>query len=290
MTKNLEFPSSTKLDMVSANYFAIPESIILDTDIDKKRAITFAYFATRRGIGGELLFSVNNIIKWAGKTPDRHANGANDKIVQIIESLKSTGYLKLLGKLDSYSYTEAIFDFQKVLQECEYDRFAIIYLDELKKILGYKNVRAGDSSVNNATVFLVFAYLRMMIYRRQNKLRPEEINLDNKNSHEYDIEARRLRSPEAYNCHYCEIAEFLGLSARIVSKAVSVLNELGLIYSEALPRIQRDGKWWTDHTVFSNAYKREGGYLLASGESYYLTEIENKKKKLRDTRRNQGKV
>ena len=150
----------------------------------------------------------------------------------------------------------------------------------MKQILNYKNQNSKDSSVNNDIILLVFAYLRMRIFRRRNRLFPEEINIDNKNSHKYDIEARKLRSPDAYDCYYCDIAKELGLSSRTVSKAINVLNELGLIYSESLPRIRYDGKWRTDHTIFCNAYKREGSCLLASGSDYYLTEVKNKKKKL----------
>ena len=65
-----------------------------------------------------------------------------------------------------------------------------------------------------------------------------------------------------------------------MSKAVAVLNELDLIYSESLPRIKYENKWRTDHTIFCNAYKREGNYLLISGKEYYQLEVENKKRKL----------
>ena len=106
----------------------------------------------------------------------------------------------------------------------------------------------------------------------------------NKNDHKYDIEQRRLRSPDAYDCYYKEIAKDLGITDRAVSKATEVLKELGLIYAEALPRIHLDGQWITDHTIFCNMYKREGSKLLATGEDYYLGEAENKKKKLKQLR------
>ena len=100
------------------------------------------------------------------------------------------------------------------------------------------------------------------------------------NNHEYDIESRRKRCPEVYDCYYFEIANDLGISARTVSKAVSTLNELGLIYSEALPRIKYEDKWRTDHTLFCNTYKREKDCLLDSGKDYYMREIKYKKQKL----------
>jgi DNA-binding transcriptional ArsR family regulator len=178
------------------------------------------------------------------------------------------------------SFIKATINISKLTKECETARFAVIYLDELNQIMSYKSLNSKDAYMNVDVILLVFAYLRMKIYRRRNELMPEENNLDNKNSLEYDIESRRKRCPEVYDCFYYEIADDLGLSARVISKAIDVLNELGLIYSEALPRIKHEDKWRTDHTLFCNTYKREKNYLLDTGENYYLREIANKKKKL----------
>lgn len=284
MSERYEYSSFSELDIDSGNYFAIPESIIVDTNMNEKRITIFSFFSIFRGLNRSLFFSINNIVKWTGKQPNRNANGINNKIIQIIEYLRNMGYLTLSDELNNSSTIKAIFNLTKISQECEHNRFAIVYLDEVDQIMNYKNPNSKDVYLNNDVLFLVFAYLRMKIYKRRNKLMPEEINFDNKNSHLYDIEARRLRSPEAYNCYYFEIADELGLSSRTVSKAVDALNELGLIYSESLPRIKYcDGnneRWRTDHTIFCNTYKREGSYLIASGKEYYLTEVENKKKKL----------
>lgn len=279
-----EYPTPIELDKISGNYFAIPASIILESNMNEKRATVFSFFSIRRGLDCSLLFSVNNIVKWTGKQPNRNANGINNKVIQVIEQLKHGGYLTLSEELTNSSCIEAIFNLDKISKECEYNRFAIIYLDELKSILNYQNTNSKDVFLNNDVILLVFAYLRMMICRRRNKLLPDEINLDNKNNHQYDISSRQLRSPDAYNCFYSDIADNIGVSSRVVSKAVDILNELGLIYSESLPRVKyNDGnkeKWRTDHTIFCNKYKRERSYLLASGSDYYLPEIENKKKKL----------
>ena len=290
MSERYEYASPVELDTISGNYFAIPASIILDTDIDEKRVAIFSYFSTRRGVSCELAFSINNIVKWIGKKPDRHVNGINDKTMRIVEYLQDEGYLTFSEELTNSSCIDAIFNLSKITQECDHYRFAIVYIDELKQILNYRNSNSKDSFFNSDTILLVFAYLRMKIFRRRNRLFPEEINIDNKNNHKYDIEVRRLKSPDAYDCYYCNIAKELGLSPRAISKAVAALNELGLIYSESLPRIRYDGKWRTDHTIFCNAYKREGSFLLASGSDYYLTEVKNKKEKLNSTKNKQDEI
>lgn len=290
MPERYEYSSPVELDAISGNYFAIPASIIMDTDMTEKRATVFSFFSIYRGLNSSLFFSINNIVKWTGKQPNRHTNGINSKIIQVIECLRDEGYLTLSEELNNSSCIEATLNLFKISEECDNDRFAIIYLDELKQIMDYKNPNAKDVFLNSDVILLVFAYLRMKIYRRRNKLFLEEISIDNQNNHQLDIDTRRLRSPDAYDCYYYEIAEELGLTARTVSKAVDVLNELGLIYSESLPRIKYENKWRTDHTVFCNAYKREGNYLLISGSEYYLIEIENKKRKLNivDNRKKKG--
>jgi len=291
-TERYEYPSSVELDAISGNYFVIPSSIILDNDVNEKRATIFSFFSIYRGLNCGMFFSVNNIVKWMGKQPNRNANGINNKIIQVIEHLNDNRYLTLSEELTNTSCIEATFNLSKISQECEHDRFAVIYLDEINKILNYKNPNSKDVCLNNDVILLIFTYLRMKIYRRRNKLMPEEVNLDNKNNHEYDIKTRRIGCPEAYDCYYYEIAEELGLTSRTVSKAVAALNEIGLIYSESLPRIKFENKWRTDHTIFCNAYKREGNYFLAGGKDYYLHEVENKKKKLNivDNRKNKKGV
>lgn len=290
MPEMYEYSSPVELDAISGNYFAVPASVIMDTDMTEKRVTVFSFFSIYRGLNSSLFFSINNIVKWTGRQPNRHANGINSKIIQVIECLRDGGYLTLSEELDNSSCIEATLNLSKISEECDNDRFAIIYLDELKKIMDYQNPNAKDVFLNNDVILLVFTYLRMKIYRRRNKLFLEEINVDNQNNRQLDIDTRRLRSPDAYDCYYYEIAEELGLTPRTVSKAVDVLNELGLIYSEPLPRIKYENKWRTDHTVFCNAYKREGNCLLISGSQYYLMEIENKKRKLNivDNRKKKG--
>lgn len=269
-----EYPSPAKLEGDEGTYYAIPASIILATNIDVKRISIFSHFSIRRGLDRTVLFSINGIVKWMGRKSNRNANGINNKILQVIEFLRTNRYLQLSDEIGSGQYSEAILSLSKISEECEKHRFAIVYLDELKTIMAYRTPTPKDVYFSNDVVLLVFAYLRMEIYRRSNKL-----SLGDK-----DINTRKLDSPDAYDCYYVEIADDLGISARSVAKAVQVLKDIGLIYYEPLPRSQLNGKWRTDHTIFCNAYKREGGYLLASGRGYYESEIKNKKKKLKIVR------
>ena len=94
-TERYEYSALKELDAISSNYFAIPASIITNTDMTEKRATVFSFFSVYRGLNSNLFFSVNNIVKWTGKKPNRHANGINNKITQVIQCLVDGGYLTL---------------------------------------------------------------------------------------------------------------------------------------------------------------------------------------------------
>lgn len=275
-----EYTQTVELRGDACAYFLVPSSIILDADVGDKRLTAFSFFSVKRGIDGKVDFSANRVIQWAGRVPNRNANGINAKMTGAIRSLSRKGYLTVSGNYSGAHIAEACFNLPKVSDECNRERFAVMYVDEAKRILDNDDIESGDKLMSKDVVLLVFAYLRMMIYRRPNKLRPEELNVDGMNDRRHDIDARRKNMPEAYNGYYCDIADDLGLSPRVVSKAIDILGKLGLIYSEPLPRIKVGDRWVTNHSIFCNMYKREGKRLLDSGSGYYLREANGKKMKI----------
>lgn len=281
---NCEYATVSQLEGLAAKYFSIPESVILDTSIEAKRVTVFSYFATRKGLDDKLEFSINSIVTWSGNKPNTHTGKINDKFLEVVNALQDGGYLTYSGELDRVSYIEGEFDSQKVFDECSYKSFAIIYLDELYSILNYKKENSNDGYLNNAVLLLVFAYFRNAIYRRSNKLRPEELNVDGCHNLNADIVKRRSLYPEAYADKYNDISKKIGVSARTISKAVTILEQqLGLLVTDEAYRVKNEeGKYRTQHTIFANAYKREGEYLLASGESYSRPEMEQKAERLKE--------
>ena len=149
------------------------------------------------------------------------------------------------------------------------DGFAVVYLDEIQKIMDYKNLQGN--SVNNITILLVFAYLRNKIKRRPNELKPEERSCEG-------IKKRKEKIPDAYDSNIVNIAKELRIHKQTLSKVIDILEqELGLIVTDRAYRIKTDDKEFkTLPTIFANAYKREDKYLLADGEEYSRSEIELK--------------
>lgn len=268
----------------AGKYITIPSSIILNKEMDVMRVAAYSFFMFRRGLDSCLYFSINAMIHWFNKKPNRNKGRINDKLLGVINDLKDLGYLTYPE--DAFTKTskgtapiweqfvEASFDTVSAAQENNHNRFAIIYLDEIKAIMNYQG-NPKDVYLNSFSLLLVFAYLRMSIMRRSNQYRLDE-----------DILEKQIQFPEAYNDYYKDMADELGVSVRTFGKIVNCLrDELHLIQFEEIGRtkyITEDGKvkWKTNHTIFCNSYKRERDYLLTDSESYWITEIANKKQKI----------
>lgn len=225
----------------------------------------------RCGLDDVIGFTIPDMVEWCGGKPDRRTNGSNDKFLNIIDSLSSKGYLTYLGEQSKSSYMKCNFDIAYYYEECS-DGYAVVYLDELEKIMSYKS---KEKSAINTTILLVFSYLRNKICRRPNELNPEERNVDS-------IKSRKERLPEAYECNINDIAKEVGIHKQTISKVIDILEyELKLIVTDRAYRIKNDeGEFRTLPTIFANAYKREDRYLLVVEEEYSRMEIEQKAKNM----------
>lgn len=270
-----------KLTGNESKYIAIPSSIILDKNIDYRRVVVYIYFAIKKGLDNEIDFTINSLVNWCGYTPNNNKGKINEKIKEIIVAFDNGGFINLdeMPKEKKYKneyvkdYYTAMFNEDVVVDElCNPSRrFALLWIDEIKKIMSYKIEDTKNVYLNSSTLLLVFSYLRMVIYRRSS------LNISYTRHKE---EAKN--NPEAYNGFYYKIADEIGISSKTLSKALNILsNDLQLIYIRELPKIKYENKYRTDNTIFCNTYKREGCYLIAYGKDYYEYEVENKINKLK---------
>ena len=279
-TKNYtkEFETIKKLEGSSKNYFRVPDDVILSNDTDKLRIALFLYLHIHKGINDIVNFSVPLFLKWAGYKTDRRMGGMNDKVLYAMDYLHDLGYVHYIDKIPTRaSCVEIKFDTNLVHETCcSGMRFAIVYLDEIERILNFKNENAKDTQLNSLSVLLVFVYLRRSIYRRTNNVLPEERT-------EERIIDRRNRLPEAFNAMYIDIANEIGLSARLIERAVNVLQKMVLIVVGTPNRIQLlNGEFRTPDSIFANYEKRDGENLLAYGMEYAKQEIKQKAKLMYD--------
>lgn len=278
-----EYTETIKLEGLASRYISIPAGIILNTSLDYKRVAILSYCLMRRGLDYKLNLSVPSLVNFCGFKSNSHVNAMNDKTIDVIEHLKKCGYFSFNQSLHRTKYNEITVNYDFVYEQCLKESFAVLYLDEIYEIMEHTISRANDSSFNPSIVLLVFAFIRNVIYRRSNKLRPEELNVMGKQSLKLDIEERRKRSPEAYTDNFKSIAEKLGISERQVSESVNVLEDLGLIVRKDAYHFKNEyNQYRTQYLMIANTYKREGGVLLAQGEEYYIDELKRKEANMQE--------
>lgn len=260
--------TKTLLADLESKYIYLPLSVIVDKELDVKRVSIISYLRIHCGLNNIVGFTVPDMVEWCGMKPNNREGKINDKFLSIINDLSDRGYLTYLTEKSKSSFMKCKFDMEYYYDKCS-NGYSVIYLDEFKKIMDYKNLQGN--SVNNATILLVFAYLRNKIKRRPNELKPEERTFEG-------IKERQERLPDAFDCNISIIAKELGIHKQTLSKIINVLEqELELIVTDRAYRIKtEDNEFRTLPTIFANAYKREDKYLLAAGEEYSRTEIELK--------------
>lgn len=265
--------SKTLLTDSESKYIYIPLSVIVDNEMDIKRIAVLSFLRIHCGLNDVIGFTVPDMVEWCNMKPNNREGKTNDKFLSIIDDLDKRGYLTYLTEQSKSSYMKCKFDMEYYYNKCS-DGYAVIYLDEFEKIMRYKNLQGN--SINNATLLLVFAYLRNKIRRRPNELKPEERTLEG-------IQQRKERFPDAFDSNISDIAKELGIHKQTLSKVIDILElELKLIVTDRAYRVKtEDSEFRTLPTIFANAYKREDKYLLVSGEEYSRTEIELKAQNMR---------
>lgn len=256
------------------NCFSIPNNLISNRELGDYRIAVFSYLAVHRGIDYSISFTAIDIVQSLEKKTNRHPGQINSEIQLAIDQLIDAGYLILLNSQGQQNYNSiqtVRINQEKINSETsgKKNRFAVLYTDEVEKL-------ASCSYKNKGHLFTVFAFLRSRISKRKNLLEGEFHN---------DIDMRKREWPEVFDEYYSNIANELCLSSYLVQKSSEVLEELGLIHIEEMPRRKYktsngQDRWCTGHMLFCNTYKREREYHFIEGKKYYREEIANKRVKL----------
>lgn len=263
--KNKYEYTKSLLEGSASKYIYIPLSVILDTELDNKRIGILSYLRIHCGLNDVVGFTVADMVEWNGMKPKRGADKTNGKFLSIVDDLSNRGYLTYLTEVNQSSFIKCKLDMEHYYEKCS-EGYAVVYLDELEKIMNYK-----ENSISSFIILLVFAYFRNKIKRRPNELKPEERTLEN-------IKLRQQRMPDAFDSNITTIAKEIGIHKQTLSKAIDILeNELKLIITDRAYRVRNEnGEFRTLPTIFANAYKREDKYLLSTGDDYARIEIELK--------------
>ena len=262
-----------QLNDLESKYIYIPLSLVLNNKADTKRISVFSYLRIHCGLNDLIGFTIPDLVAWCGMKSNNREGKTNDKFLSIIDDISTGGYLTFLTNKDKNVYMKCKFDMEYYYKQCS-EGYSVIYLDELQKIMDYKNLQGN--SIDSAIILLVLAYFRNKIIRRPNELKPEERTYNG-------IKQRRERLPEAVGSNITTIAKELGLHKQTLSKAIDILEyDLKMIVTDRAYRVKNEvGEFRTLPTIFANAYKREDKYLLDTEKDYGRTEIELKAESLK---------
>ena len=258
-----------KLTDKEIGFAKIPESLILDTEIHRKAIMVYAFLQLRKGADSRLTFSVDDLIRELGYVPKEVKGAINDQVKDVLQYFITQNYLTIISpnvkKITSRKYITYRFNTDCVNELFEQEKFAIVYQDEFQILAKYKS-----SSIQKATLFFMFAYLRLMIPRRKSQFVMNNVFAND--------EERKKFYPDVYGHYLRDISAEISINERTVSKAVKILDEIGLIHSYAMKnyKSKKANHWISGQTLFCNFYKREQDMLVAAGSEYYDEEIKNK--------------
>lgn len=285
---------SSKILNGDKSYFIhIPQVLILNERY-KEAVLPWCYLLFKRGMDNTIMCSLSYLTEQCGYAYSHKKNTDAGNMAERI---------KLLIDLDFISVDERFFEkpnqffeitvnYKYYLKEMEKEKdllfkakgsknrneyFAILYKDEFYRLSSYKADTKNKFDLNNC--LNLYLFLKSKIPKRSNEVRESET---------MTLEEKQMNIPEAYNSHYKNMVDELGICNKTISKFISILVELNLIHIEVLPRKKflYNGNyiWRTDTTIFTLTDKREKAknniYLLAEGSDYYNAEIERKKEKL----------
>lgn len=257
-------------DFKKTHYIKIPLSIITNKDLNSKRVLVLIYFlAHMSSFNNMVCFNLEMIIKYFNlKNPNKNSKFKKD-IADIIKYLFDNDYLYKNNLIETSSILKnEIITCYVNTDRYNDERFALIYLDDIYKIINYKNNKNNNQL--KIYMFLLLSYIRIKIPIR---------------THESFFYI------EAYNGFYKNISDELGNATyKYISESFNILQELEIIYHEQIKRFKnKQGYWINAGLVFANMYKRifdknnDDTYEIkeiSSGEDYYKKETDRKIKSI----------
>lgn len=266
MKKFIEFENCTKLEGDASMFIAVPDKIVFDEfEYVDTEILLFTYLQMNKNFFSDVLFYNCDFSDWLNVKPSKKKGEILDRVNISLERLKSLGFIKfqLHERLGRNGVYKIHLESYKIMKE----RFAMIYFDEINKIFEFK-FKNGNSSSSYGKLIKLLSYFRLNIYQRKNEFYSEE--------REPELEFRRKNMPEAFSRHIKSIAEDLNIDRKTTSKMIDILVGLDIIIKKIPYNVKYNNNWYSPESIFANAYKRQNGFSLASGENYYLREIESK--------------
>lgn len=251
---------------MAERYVKVPKEIILAKDLSEHRISTLLYLNYNQTWDEIVHYSPTYMIQWSGYKPSWNRNAKNN----IYEKFKScmdwcflNGYIVDYdkNKYTQSKYQTSLLNIEKLRPE---SNFGLLYDFEIEFI---KNYKSPYKNLNSSVILLILSYIRAFAWNKKTEL--------------YDhSDTSKKEKPEIFHAQFQDMEYFTGISSRLISKAVDVLEEAKIIKTYRMPSYKdSEGNWHNEDTifVFLYRYKKKGlDVCRCSDEEYsFETELNN---------------
>jgi hypothetical protein len=185
------------------------------------------------------------MIQWSGYKPNWHRGDVKNIYTKFKDCMQwyfENGYL-IDFDIDKYTrstFQSSLLNEEKIRPK---NNFGLIYDFEIEVINGYQSTYRP---LNRSILLLLLSYIRAFTWIRSCETSGHS-------------ESSKKRKPEIFYSQFNDISSFIGISPTMVSKATSVLEELGLIVTHRMPHyMDSNGNWHTDDMIYICPYRYTG--------------------------------
>ena len=144
----------------------IPRNIIYQKELGKYRTLFYTYLLSHRCLFDDIVpFTINNIISWSKLSSNRHSGGINEQCINLFNYFSENNYFISypdfrLIQFSNTKYYEVSLNPDVVDTSAD---FALISIEELKKIIDCKNILKNNSNVTSSNLLTLLLYIRVNI-------------------------------------------------------------------------------------------------------------------------------
>lgn len=215
---------------------------------------------------GYINYSPIHMIKWSGYKPNRHRGTQNNiytKFKDCMQWFYDNNYICNFDKelFIQNTLQSSLLNFEKLLPNTN---FGVVYDFELNAIMNYVS---SYKPLNKSILLLVLSYVRAFTWYRAFQLTGHS-------------ESSKKSKPEIFHSQFTVMSNFIGVNEKLISKATSILDELGIIKTYRMPNYQdHEGTWHTDDIIYVSPYKIisvNKKMIVCSKDDYdYKKELQN---------------
>lgn len=213
------------------------------------------------------------MIQWCKYKANWHRGTTENIFTKFRDCMKwylEKGYII---DFDEEKYIQSIFQSSLLNNEklIPKNNFGILYDFEIEIINRYES---PYKPLNKSVLLLLLSYIRAFTWIRTNEISGHS-------------EKSKKNKPEIFFSQYQTIAAFIGSNRKMIARATSVLEQLGLIKTYRMPRYKdSNDNWHTDDIIYVCPYRyvfRNGQIVLCNKDEYNCEkELENGIQFLRD--------